>query len=180
VVRHCWHMQSAYYVMLTRQQCWTAKLIFWLTDKPRLLLFCFSVLFHMYEALKQTQNKKICFVLGLFWIFFAMFCFSCKSRFSHSTLIYLWFNTVAPFSLACWYTLCLHHPPYGCHCPPPTTWMHWHELTYFSRRQWGFVKILFYYMHNSLNIYVPQNTAKSCKDLQINKSAAKPSQRCHL
>jgi len=41
-----------------------------LTDKPRLLLFCFSVLFHMYEALKQTQNKKFCFVLGLFWICF--------------------------------------------------------------------------------------------------------------
>ena len=50
----------------------------WLTDKPRLLLFCFSVLFHMYEALQQTQNK-------LFWFCFGfvleLFCFSCKSRF---------------------------------------------------------------------------------------------------
>jgi len=42
-----------------------------LTDKPRLLLFCFSVLFHMYEALKQTQNKKIV----LFWV-----CFGFVSR----------------------------------------------------------------------------------------------------
>jgi len=61
-----------YYVILTRQQCCSAKLILWLTDKPRLLLFCFSVLFHMYEALKQTQNKKFCFVLGLFWICFGL------------------------------------------------------------------------------------------------------------
>jgi len=26
----------------------------------------------MYEALKQTQNKKFCFVLGLFWICFGL------------------------------------------------------------------------------------------------------------
>ena len=31
----------------------------WLADKPRLLLICFSVLFHMYEALKQNWNKTI-------------------------------------------------------------------------------------------------------------------------
>ena len=59
---------SLYYVMLTRQQCCWAKVILWLTDKPHLLLFCFSVLFHMYGALKQTQNKKFCFVLELFCI----------------------------------------------------------------------------------------------------------------
>ena len=33
----------------------------------------------MYEALKQTQNKTILFC---FWICFALFCFSCKSRFT--------------------------------------------------------------------------------------------------
>ena len=57
-----------------------------MTVKRRLLLFCFSVLFHMYDALKQTQNKLFwfCFgfVLDLFWNCFALFCFSCKSRFS--------------------------------------------------------------------------------------------------
>jgi len=62
-------------LMLTKQQCCWAKLILWLTDKPRLLLFCLRILFHMYEALKQTQNKTILIVLGLF-------CFSCKSRLS--------------------------------------------------------------------------------------------------
>jgi len=56
--------------MLTIQQCCWAKLILWLTDKPRLLLFCFSVLFHMYEALKQTQNKTILFRFG-----FVLRCF---------------------------------------------------------------------------------------------------------
>jgi len=67
-------------VMLTRQQCCWAKLILWLTDKPRLLLFCFSVLFHMFEAPKQSQNNKklFCFgfVLDLLWICFALFCFT--------------------------------------------------------------------------------------------------------
>jgi len=34
-------------------------LTFWLADKPRLLLICFHVPFHMYEALKQNWNKTI-------------------------------------------------------------------------------------------------------------------------
>ena len=67
-----------------------ASLNCWLADKPRLLLFCFSVLFHMYEALKQTQNKMFwacfAFVLDLFWNCFALFCFSCKSCLRYKTI----------------------------------------------------------------------------------------------
>ena len=37
---------------------------------------------------------------------------------SRSTLVGLWFNTVA-LSFGPPDTICLHHPPYGCCCPPP-------------------------------------------------------------
>jgi len=43
---------------------------FWLADKPRLLLICFSVLFHTYEALKRNRNVK------------SQFYFTCKRRLS--------------------------------------------------------------------------------------------------